>query len=101
MTTLRYHGHKVLQPAKALLRQHPVVFGVEQAGGSLAHRRWAIRSGTKMHAAFAIITQIQFGKCGLVAAGERRLGAALLLQPGKREFDVLAGAQLASGIIGA
>ena len=91
----------MLQLAKALVRQHPVVFGVEQTGGGLAHRRRAIRSGAKMHAAFAVIAQIQLGKCGLVAARKRRPGAALFLQPGKREFDVLAGTQFAGGIIGA
>ena len=101
MTGLRRHGHEMLELAKALVRQHPVVFGVEQTGGGLAHRRRAIRSGAKMHAAFAVIAQIQLGKCRLVAARKRRLGAALFLQPGKREFDVLAGAQLAGGIIGA
>ena len=66
-----------------------------------AHRRRAIRSGAKMHAAYAFIAQIQLGKRGLVAARKRRLGAALLLQPGEREFDVLAGPQLAGGVIGA
>src|SRR6185312_2260817 len=40
-------------------------------------------------------------ECRLVAARERRLGAALFLQPGKREFEVLAGSQFAGGIIGA
>src|SRR5712664_1635431 len=52
MTALRHHGHEMLQLAKALLWQHPVVFRVEQTGGGLAHRRRAIRSGAKMHAAF-------------------------------------------------
>ena len=101
MTALRRHGHEMLELAETLLRQHPVVLGVEQTGGGLAHRRRAIRSGTKMHAAFAFIAQIQLGKCGLVAARERRLCAALFLQPGKREFEVLAGPQFAGGIIGA
>ena len=48
----------MLEFAEALVRQHPVVLGVEQTGGGLAHRRRAIRSGTKMHAAFAFIAQI-------------------------------------------
>jgi hypothetical protein len=56
-------------------------FGVEQTGGGLPHRRRAIRSGAKMHAAFAVIAQIQLGKRRLVAARKRRLGAALFLQP--------------------
>ena len=30
MTALRRHGHEMLQLAEALVRQHPVVFGVEQ-----------------------------------------------------------------------
>ena len=72
-----------------------------KTGGGLAQRRRAIRSGAKMHAAFAVIAQIQLGKCRLVATRERRLCAALFLQPGEREFEVLAGAQLAGGIIGA
>ena len=91
----------MLELAEPLLRQHPVVFGVEQSGGGLPHRQRAIRSGAKIHATFAFIAQIQLGKCRLVAARERRLGAALFLQPGKREFEVLAGSQLAGGIIGA
>ncbi len=101
MTALRHHGHELLKLAKALLRQHPVLFGIEQTGGGLAHRRRAIRSGAKMHAAFAFIAQIQLGKCRLVAARKRRPGAALFLQPRQREFDVLASTQFAGGIIGA
>ena len=101
MTALRRHGHEMLELAKPLLRQHPVVFGVEQAGGGLAYRRRAIRSGAKMHAAFAVIAQIQLGKCRLVAARERRLCTALFLQLRKREFEMLAGAQLAGGVVGA
>ena len=54
-----------------------------------------------MHAAFAFIAQIQFGKCRLVAARERRLCAALLLQLRKRKFEVLASPQFAGGVIGA
>jgi hypothetical protein len=91
----------MLQFAKALVRQHPVVLGVEQTGGGLAHRRRAIRSGAKMHGAFAVITQIQFRKRGPIAAPECRSGTALPLQSAKREFDVLAGAQIAGGVIGA
>ncbi len=92
MTGLGRHGHEMLELAKALVGQHPVVLGVEQSGGGLPQRWRAIRSGAKMHAAFAVIAQIQFGKCGLIAACKRRLRAALFLQPGEREFDVLAGA---------
>ena len=101
MTALRRHGHEMLQLAEALVRQHPVAFGVEQTGGGLAHGRRAIRSGAEMHAALAVVAQIELGERRLVAARERRLGAALLLQPGQREFEVLAGAQFAGGIIGA
>ena len=99
MTGPGRHGHEMLEFAKALVGQHPVMLGVEQTGGGLPQRRRAIRSGTKMHTALAVIAQIQLGKCRLVAARERRLRAALFLQPGEREFDVLAGAQLAGGII--
>ncbi len=77
------------------------MFGVEQAGGSLTHLRWAIRSSAKVDAAFAVIAQIQLRKCGPVAMRKRCLGAAFFLQPGEREFEVLASTQLASGIIGA
>ncbi|GLI94687.1 hypothetical protein LMG27198_36790 [Methylocystis echinoides] len=52
-----------------------------------------------MHAAFSVIVQIQFGEGGLVAARKRRLGAALFLQSGEREFNMLASSQLARGII--
>src|SRR5450755_3829039 len=100
MTAPRHHGHEMLQLAEALAWKHSIVFGVEQTGGGLAHRRRTVRSGAKMHAALALIAQIQLGKCRLVAARKRRPGAALFLQPRKREFDVLAGTQLAGGIIG-
>src|SRR5438477_3984289 len=99
VTGLQRRGHERLEVAEAIVRQHPVALGVEQTGGDLAHRRRTIRSSAKMYAAFAVITQIQLGKCRLIATRERRLGTALLLQPGKREFDVLAGAQFAGGII--
>ena len=99
VTGLRRHRHERLEVAKALLREHAVVFGIEQTDGGLTHRRRAIRSGAEMHTPFTVIAQIQLGKCGLVAARERRLRAALLLQPGEREFDVFASAQLAGGII--
>ena len=95
------HGHEILDVAKAIFREHAVMFGIEQNLGGLTHRRRAIRSGAKMHAAFAVIAQVQLGKRGLVATLERCPGAALFLQPAKREFDVLAGAQFAGGIIGA
>jgi hypothetical protein len=91
----------MLELAEALVGQHPVASAVEQTGGALAQRRRAIRSGAKMHAAFALIAQIQLGKYRPVAARKRGLGAALFHQPGKREFDALAGAQIAGGIIGA
>ena len=99
MTGLRHHGHEMIEFPEALVGQHPVVFDVEQPGRGLPQRWRTIRSGAKMHAAFAVIAQVQLGKGGLVAARKRRLRAALFLQPGKREFDVLAGAQLAGGII--
>ena len=54
-----------------------------------------------MDAALAVVSQIQFGKCRLVAARKRGLGTALLLQPGQREFDMLAGTQFVRRIIGA
>jgi hypothetical protein len=101
MTGFRRHRHKTFQLAKTLIGQHSVVLGVEQTGGGLPQRRRAIRAGAKMHAAFTVVAQIKLGKCGLIAARKRRPGAALFLQPGKREFDVLAGTQLAGGIVGA
>ena len=90
MTGLRRYRHEMLEFAKALVGQHPVVFGVEQTGGGLPQRGRAIRSGTKMHTKFAVVAQIQLGKGGLVAPRKRRLRAALFLQAGEREFDVLA-----------
>ena len=101
MAGLGRRGHEMIEFAEALVVQHPVVFGVEQSRGGLPQRWRTICSGAKMHAAFAFIAQIQLGKCGLVAARKHRLRAAFFLQPGKREFDVLAGAQFAGGIIGA
>src|SRR5271165_3077568 len=53
MTGLRRYGHEMLEFAKALVGQNPVVFGVEQTGGGLAQRRRAIRSGAEMHAALS------------------------------------------------
>jgi hypothetical protein len=87
--------------AEALIGQNPVALGLEQTGSGLPQRRRAIRSGAKMHTAFAVIAQIQLGKCRPIAARKRRLRAALFPQPGQREFDVLAGTQLAGGVIGA
>ena len=91
----------MLQLAEAVLRQHPIAFGIEQICGGLAHHHRTVRSGAKMHAAFAFIAQVQLRKYWLVASRKRCLGAALFLQPGKREFEVLASPQLAGGIIGA
>src|SRR4029077_17054246 len=79
MTGLRRHGHKMIEFAEALVGQHPVVFGLEQTGSGLPQRWRTIRSGSRMHAAFAFIAQIQLGKCGLVAPRKRRLRAALFL----------------------
>src|SRR5438445_999490 len=101
MTALRRDGHEMLELAKPLLRQHPIAFNIEQTGGGLAYRQRTIRSGAEMHAAFAVVAQIQFRKCRLVAARKRLLRAALFLQSAKREFEVLAGPQLAGGVVGA
>ncbi len=101
VTAVARHGHELLELAQPLLGQHPVAFDIEQGGGGLAHRRRTIRSGAKMHAAPAVIAQVQLGKRRLVAARERPPRAALFHQPGQCEFEVLAGAQLAGGIIGA
>lgn len=54
-----------------------------------------------MDRATAIVAQVQFGERRLVAARECRLDAAFLLQLRENEFDVLAGAQLVGGVIGA
>src|ERR1700756_206143 len=91
----------MLEVAKALVGKHPVVLDVEQNGGGLLQRWRAIRSGTKIHTAFTVIAQIKFGKCGLIAPRKRRPRAALFLELSEREFDVLAGPQLAGGVIGA
>jgi hypothetical protein len=96
-----FHASVLAQFAETIVREHPVMSGVEQDGGGFAHRRRAVRPGAKMHTEPAFIAQIQFRKCGLVAARKRGLGTALFLQPGKGEFEVLAGPQLAGGIIGA
>ncbi len=101
VTALRRHSHERLQVAKAVVRKHSVAVEVEQCRGGLLDCRRAVRSGTKMNAASAFIAQIELRKYGLVAARKRRLGAALFLQLGEREFDMLTGAQLAGGIIGA
>src|SRR5439155_8842819 len=101
MTALRRHCHEAFQLAETPLRQRSVVLGIEQTGCGLPYLRRAIRSGAKMHATMAFVAQIQFGKCWLVAARERRLCAALFLQLRKREFEVLAGPQFAGGVVGA
>src|SRR5258707_12519477 len=99
MAALRRDRHEMLQLAEAVLRQHPIAFGIEQICGGLAHHHRTVRSGAKMHAAFAFIAQVQLRKYWLVASRKRCLGAALFLQPGKREFQVLASTQFAGGII--
>src|ERR1700730_160167 len=99
MAALRRDRHEMLQLAEAVLRQHPIAFGIEQICGGLAHHHRTVRAGAKMHAAFAFIAQVQLRKYRLVASRKRCLGAALFLQPGKREFQVLASTQFAGGII--
>ncbi|MHB8428776.1 MAG: hypothetical protein ACYDGU_13720 [Acidiferrobacterales bacterium] len=47
----------------------------------------------------ALLAQIELGKGWLIAMRKRRLGAALLLQPGECEFNVLAGSQLVGRVI--
>jgi hypothetical protein len=94
-------GHELLQCAKALLRQHPVVLFVEQTGGSFLQRRRAVRASAEVHTALAVIAQIELGEGRLVAARERPFGAALSLQPAERELYVLAGAELARRVVGA
>jgi len=74
---------------------------VEECRGGLAQRWRAVCSSPEMDAAPPVVVQIQLGKSWLVAARKRGFGAALLLQPGKRELDVLAGAEFARRIIGA
>src|SRR6185437_3126108 len=86
VTRFSRYSHEGVQLVEALVRQQAVMREVEQTGGGLAHRRWAICSGAKMHTAFAVIAKIQLGKCGLIAPRECRLGAALLLQLGEREL---------------
>src|SRR5579871_2878413 len=54
-----------------------------------------------MDAASAVVAKIQLGKGRPVAARKRSFGATLLLQPRKRELDVLTAAELARCIIGA
>ncbi|WP_245436001.1 hypothetical protein [Mesorhizobium tamadayense] len=101
VTALRGHRHERFQLTEAVVGKHAVAVSVEQRRSGFPHRRRAVRSGTKMDAALAFIAQIQLGKCRLVAARERSLGAPLFLQPGERELDVLAGAQLTGSVVGA
>ncbi len=100
VTALGRHGHERLQVAKAVLRQHAVAVEVKQRRGGLLDCRRAIRSCAKMDAALSLVAQIQLGKCRLVTSRESSLGAALFLQMGERELDVLAGAQFVRRIVG-
>ena len=59
VTGLRRHRHEKLEVAEAIFREHAVAFGVEQSRSGLAHRRRAVRSGAKMHAASAVVAQIE------------------------------------------
>ncbi len=52
-----------------------------------------------MDRAPSIVAQIQLGKCRPIAARERRLGTALLLQLREDEFDVLASPQLIGRVV--
>jgi len=54
----------MLELAQTLVWQNPIVLGVEQAGGGPPQRWRAIRSGAKMHAALAVIAQIQLRNAG-------------------------------------
>ena len=58
MTGLGRYGLEMLEFAEAFVRQHPVVFGVEQTGGGLPQCGRAIRSGAEMHTPFTVIAQI-------------------------------------------
>ncbi|WP_244742317.1 hypothetical protein [Mesorhizobium sp. L-8-10] len=99
MSGLRCHGHEPFELAEAFLGQQAVLFEVEQAGGRFPQFGRAIRPCTKMQATFSIVAKIKFGECGLVAPGKGGLRTALLLQPADCEFDVLASAQLAGGVV--
>jgi hypothetical protein len=74
---------------------------VEQFRGRFAQCQRAVHSGSEMDVAPPVVAQIELGKSWLVAARKCDLRAAPVLQLGKRELDVLAGAELARGIIGA
>jgi hypothetical protein len=68
-----------------------VMTDLEQCRGGLAQRLRAVCPSPEMDAAPAVVAKIQLGKSWLVAARKGGVSAALLLKPGKREFDVFAG----------
>jgi hypothetical protein len=90
---------EVIQFAEALLRQHAAARGVEEPRSRFRHGRRAVRSGTEVHRARAVVAQVDLGKRRTPPPGESGLRPTLLLQPGEDELDVLAGAEFVGGVV--
>ena len=90
---------KTLERIETRGRQTPVIGGLEQGARRLLDGGRASRSGTEMHAAPAVVAQMDCRKRRRIAAGKSRLHPALFLQRRQREFDVLAGAQFVGRVI--
>jgi hypothetical protein len=74
--------------------QRPAGRGVEQRPAACQQLRRAAAADTQAHAPRAGIVEPDLAVFGFEAARQRSLGAAPLGQPGERELDVLAGAQV-------
>ena len=99
MSALRCQADEIVEFAQTVLRQEAVAVQIEQPGGHLPQFRRTIGSSAEMQATTTLVAQVEFGKRRLIASGERRFGAALLLQLSKHEFEMLAGPELVGAIV--
>jgi hypothetical protein len=92
-------GQERLEAAERLRQQGPV--GVEVAAGDLGQRRRAVAAGAEADLAAGAVLEEDLAVGRLEAGPELGAGAALALEGGEGELDVLAGAEGVGGEVGA
>jgi hypothetical protein len=88
-----------VQPALSVAGQRPACSDIEQRLRARHQGRRAIGASAKAHPAHAGVVKPDFAVRRHEPTCQRGLAAALALQPGERELDVLAGAQVIGGEI--